>query len=246
MMIVALLATFIGIFLGLLGGGGSILTVPLLSEVADLPAKQAIAASLFVVATTSVLAAVAHARSGNVDWRAAGLFGAASMAGAFSGARVAAVIPGVLLLILFAVVMLATSIGMLRRKGACKEGGTRRLKPGLAVLEGAGVGFFTGMVGAGGGFLVVPALALLGGLSMRKAIGTSLVIIAMKSYAAFAGYLSHVDIPWTLTLMVTATALVGAVVGERLAKRVPAVVLQKGFAWFVLATGVWMIFGRFL
>lgn len=230
------LAVFVGIALGLLGGGGSILTVPLLAYVAGMDAKQAIATSLLVVGVTSAIGAVSHARAGRVQWRTGLIFGAAGMAGAYLGGVLARFIPGTVLLIGFAVMMIATAIAMLRgRKNAMESTGPQRIPVVKVVAEGLVVGLVTGLVGAGGGFLVVPALALLGGLPMPVAVGTSLVVIAMKSFAGLGGYLSSVQIDWALALMVTAAAVAGALIGARLTALVNPDALRKAFGWFVLA-----------
>lgn len=230
------LAVFVGIALGLLGGGGSILTVPLLAYVAGMDAKQAIATSLLVVGVTSAIGAVSHARAGRVQWRTGLIFGAAGMAGAYLGGVLARFIPGTVLLIGFAVMMIATAIAMLRgRKNAVESAGLQRIPVVKVVAEGLVVGLVTGLVGAGGGFLVVPALALLGGLPMPVAVGTSLVVIAMKSFAGLGGYLSSVQIDWALALMVTAAAVAGALIGARLTALVNPDALRKAFGWFVLA-----------
>lgn len=229
------LAVFVGIALGLLGGGGSILTVPLLAYVAGMDAKQAIATSLLVVGVTSAVGAVSHARAGRVQWRTGLIFGAAGMAGAYGGGLLARFIPGTVLLIGFAVMMVATAVAMLRRrKNVHAADGTHRMPIPKIIAEGLVVGLVTGLVGAGGGFLVVPALALLGGLSMPVAVGTSLVVIAMKSFAGLAGYLSSVQIDWPLALAVTAAAVAGALIGARLTAMVDPDALRKAFGWFVL------------
>lgn len=229
------LAVFVGVALGLLGGGGSILTVPLLAYVAGMDAKQAIATSLLVVGVTSAVGAISHARAGRVQWRTGLIFGAAGMAGAYTGGLLARFIPGTVLLVGFAVMMIATAIAMLRgRKDIVASDGQRM--PVVKILaEGLVVGLVTGLVGAGGGFLVVPALALLGNLPMPIAVGTSLVVIAMKSFAGLGGYLSSVHIDWTVALMVTAAAVVGALLGARLTAMVNPDALRKSFGWFVLA-----------
>ena len=230
------LAVFVGIALGLLGGGGSILTVPLLAYVAGMDAKQAIATSLLVVGVTSAIGAVSHARAGHVQWRTGLIFGAAGMAGAYIGGVLARFIPGTVLLIGFALMMIATAIAMLRgRKNIVESVGPHRIPVVKIVAEGLVVGLVTGLVGAGGGFLVVPALALLGGLPMPIAVGTSLVVIAMKSFAGLGGYLSSVQIDWTMAFMVTAAAVVGALIGARLTAMVNPDALRKAFGWFVLA-----------
>ncbi len=230
------LAVLVGISLGLLGGGGSILTVPLLAYVAGMDAKQAIATSLLVVGVTSAIGAISHARAGQVQWRTGLIFGGAGMVGAYGGGYLARFIPGTFLLIGFAVMMIATAVAMLRgRKNIDAPEGGHRLPIPKIIAEGLVVGLVTGLVGAGGGFLVVPALALLGGLPMPVAVGTSLIVIALKSFAGFAGYLSSVQIDWTLAFGVTAAAVVGALVGSRLTTKVSPDALRKGFGWFVLA-----------
>lgn len=230
------LAVFVGVALGLLGGGGSIVTVPLLAYVAGMDAKQAIATSLLVVGVTSTIGAISHARAGRVQWRTGLIFGAAGMAGAFGGGLLARFIPGTVLLIGFAVMMIATAVAMLRGRTNVdgSEAGNRLPVPKI-IAEGLVVGLVTGLVGAGGGFLVVPALALLGGLPMPIAVGTSLVVIAMKSFAGLGGYLSSVQINWTVALAVTAAAVVGALVGARLTAKVNPDALRRAFGWFVLA-----------
>src|SRR5512139_2080611 len=236
------LAVLVGVSLGLLGGGGSILTVPLLAYVAGMDAKQAIATSLLVVGVTSAVGVVSHARAGRVQWRTGMVFGVAGMAGAYAGGLLARFIPGTVLLIGFAVIMIATAIAMLRgRKVVSSEHVPHSLPVVKIILEGLVVGLVTGLVGAGGGFLVVPALALLGGLPMPIAVGTSLVVIAMKSFAGLAGYLSSVHINWGLAAAVTAAAIVGSFAGGRLAGRVPADLLRKAFGWFVVVMGVFVL-----
>ena len=230
------LAVFVGVALGLLGGGGSILTVPLLAYVAGMDAKQAIATSLLVVGATSAVGAISHARAGRVQWRTGLIFGAAGMAGAYTGGLLARFIPGTFLLVGFAIMMIATAIAMLRgRKKVDGSEGGRPLPIPKIIAEGLVVGLVTGLVGAGGGFLVVPALALLGGLPMPVAVGTSLIVIAMKSFAGLGGYLSSVQINWTVALAVTAAAVVGALIGARLTAMVDPDALRKAFGWFVLA-----------
>lgn len=234
---------FIGVSLGMLGGGGSILTVPILVCLAGMETKEAIATSLFVVGVTSVAGAVPHARAGRVRWRTGLLFGVAGMTGAYAGGRLAAFVPGAVLLVAFALMMIATAVAMIRGRGRQP----RQVRPQLPVvrvlLDGLVVGLVTGLVGAGGGFLVVPALALLGGLPMAVAVGTSLLVIAMKSFAGLAGYLAGVQVDWGLAALVTATAVAGSLLGGRLAGRVPQDTLRKSFGWFVAAMGV-LVLGR--
>ncbi|SCG17070.1 hypothetical protein GA0070610_3374 [Micromonospora echinofusca] len=236
------LAVLIGISLGLLGGGGSILAVPLLVYVADLPAKEAIATSLLVVGATSAVGVIPHARANRVRWRTGLIFGLAGMAGAYAGGRLAEFIPAAYLLTGFAIMMLATAIAMIRgRRSAEGEPVPHELPAFRVIIDGVVVGLVTGLVGAGGGFLVVPALALLGGLPMPVAVGTSLVVIAMKSFAGLAGYLSSVSINWGLAAAVTAAAIVGSFLGGRLAGKIPADVLRKSFGWFVVVMGVFVL-----
>ena len=236
------LAVLIGVSLGLLGGGGSILAVPLLVYVAGLPAKEAIATSLLVVGATSAVGVLPHARAGRVRWRTGLIFGFAGMTGAYAGGRLAEFIPAAFLLTGFALMMLATAIAMIRgRRSAEGKPVPHELPVFRVIIDGVVVGLVTGLVGAGGGFLVVPALALLGGLPMPIAVGTSLVVIAMKSFAGLAGYLSSVHINWGLAAAVTAAAIVGSFAGGRLAGRVPAELLRKSFGWFVVVMGVFVL-----
>ena len=235
--LVLALSLLIGVSLGVLGGGGSILTVPILVYVAGMDAKEAIAASLFVVGVTSAAGVFSHARGGRVRWRTGLLFGAAGLVGAFLGGMLGGHLPGGLLLVAFALMMIATSVAMIRGRKVDESKRHSGLPVARVLFDGLVVGLVTGLVGAGGGFLVVPALALLGGLPMAVAVGTSLLVIAMKSLGGLFGYLSSVDLDWPLVLAVTAAAVVGSVLGGRLAGRIPEVALRKGFGWFVLAMG---------
>lgn len=238
--LVLLLAVAVGVSLGLLGGGGSILAVPLLVYVAGLDSKEAIATSLLVVGVTSLAALVPHARAGRVRWRTGLVFGVAAMVGAYAGGRLAEFVPGTVLLIAFSLMMLATAVAMIRGRREVKEreGGMR---VGLVLAEGGVVGLVTGMVGAGGGFLVVPALVLLGGLPMSAAVGTSLLVIAMKSFAGLGGYLASVQIDWGLAAAVTGAAVIGSLVGGTITGRITADTLRRGFGWFVVVMGVFVL-----
>jgi uncharacterized protein len=238
--LVLALSVLIGVSLGVLGGGGSILTVPILVYVAGMDAKAAIATSLLVVGVTSAAGALSHAREGRVRWRTGLVFGAAGMAGAYAGGRLAEFIPGTVLLIAFGLMMAVTAVAMLRGRQEV-EPRDGELKVVKVVAEGAVVGLVTGLVGAGGGFLVVPALVLLGGLPMSVAVGTSLVVIAMKSGAGLLGYLHSVTIDWPLALGVTLAAIVGSVVGGRLVDRIPEARLRRGFGWFVAVMAVFVL-----
>jgi uncharacterized protein len=236
------LAVVVGVTLGLLGGGGSILMVPLLVYVAGMDAKEAIAASLVVVGVTAAVSVVGHARAGRVRWRTGLLFGAAGMAGALAGGFVGGHLPGQLLMIAFALMMVATAVAMLRgRRDVDPAKAHAELPVGRVLLDGVVVGLVTGLVGAGGGFLVVPALALLGGLPMGVAVGTSLLVIAMKSFAGLSGYLATVSIDWALVGAVTVAAVVGSLLGARLVDRIPADALRRAFGWFVLAMGAFVL-----
>ncbi len=241
MLIVALLASLIGLSLGLLGGGGSILAVPVLAYGADLTAKEAIATSLVVVGITSLFALISHARRGNVEWRTGAIFSATAMAGAYLGGLAAGWFSGTTLLLLFAAMMVVTSLAMFRGRGDLQPDSDMPLPVLLVVAEGLAVGAVTGLVGAGGGFLVVPALVLLGGMEMHKAVGTSLMVIALKSFAAFAGHAAHVSIDIEITLWVTVAAVAGSVVGAASAKHVSAEALRKVFAGFVLVMAGYVV-----
>jgi uncharacterized membrane protein YfcA len=230
-----LLAVVVGVSLGFFGGGGSILTVPLFAYVFGLPAKEAIASSLVVVAGASASAAFQHARAGNVAPRVALLFGGAGMAGAFLGARVAAFVAGELLLVLFAAMMGLTAVAMWRGRTAPAPGADRPHATARLLLQGFTVGSFTGLVGAGGGFLIVPALVLWAGVPILSAVGTSLLVIVLNSLAGLAGYLAHVRVEPQLVAAVTAAAIAGSLVGSRLTVLVQPRALRRGFAAFVLA-----------
>ncbi|MEU9670651.1 sulfite exporter TauE/SafE family protein [Streptomyces bobili] len=236
-------SVLIGVSLGILGGGGSILTVPILVYLAGMDTKEAIATSLFVVGATSLVGLVPHARAGRVRWRTGLIFGAVSMVGAYGGGRLAEYIPGTVLLVAFALMMLATAAAMLRksRKANRAKPAHTELPVKHVIVEGLVVGAVTGLVGSGGGFLVVPALALLGGLPMSVAVGTSLLVIAMKSFSGLAGHLNGVQIDWSLALMVTAAAVVGSLIGSRFAGRIPQDTLRKAFGWFVVVMGVFVL-----
>jgi uncharacterized membrane protein YfcA len=242
----AVLAVLIGVSLGLLGGGGSILTVPILVYVIGVPAHEAIALSLLVVGTTSVTALIPHARASRVRWRTGLVFGAASMIGAFGAGKVAHYIPSTILLVAFGAMMLITAVAMMRSRSATTPQETSTGEDELPILkilaEGLVVGAITGLVGAGGGFLVVPALMWLGKLPMRTAVGTSLLVIAMKSFAGFSGYITSVSVDWPLAALVTSAAVVGSFGGAALAGRMPQDMLRRAFAWFVVTMAVFVLF----
>jgi uncharacterized membrane protein YfcA len=229
------LSVLVGVALGFFGGGGSILTVPLLVYVFGLEPKQAIASSLLVVGAASVAGAVQHWRAGNVQLRTGLVFGAAAMAGAHAGGRAGAYLDGALLLLLFAATMVLTAAAMWRgrRAPARAPAVDRSLAP--LVAQGLGVGLFTGLVGAGGGFLIVPALALWAGLPMRAAVGTSLFVIVLSTLAGFSGYARHVRVDLALVAAVAGAAIAGSFLGAWLARRIEPSSLRRAFAVFVVA-----------
>ena len=242
------LAGLIGLSLGLLGGGGSILTVPVLVYLLGFGAKEAIAMSLAVVGATSLVGAVGHWRSGHVNVRVALLFGSVAMVGTYLGARLAVFVSGGVQLALFGAVMLVAAVFMLRPEGErygsaspeisdAAPGAFGRLSPGLVVVEGLAVGVLTGLVGVGGGFLIVPALVLLGGLPMKEAVGTSLLVIAMKSATGFYGYLGQVPVDWGFMATFTAAAVVGILAGAYLVRFVSQTQLKRAFAALLLVMG---------
>lgn len=240
--IALLLAVVVGVSLGLMGGGGSILTVPILTYVLGMEPREAIAASLFVVGVTSAVSVITHARAGRVRWGTGLVFGGAGMAGAFLGGLAGGHIPGPVLMVLFAGMMIATAIAMLRgRRGGADAAADRALPLGRILLDGLLVGVATGLVGAGGGFLIVPALNLLGGLPMAVAVGTSLLVIAMKSFTGLAGYLLSVQIDWPLVLGFTGAAVLGSFAGAAVAGRIPERALRRGFGIFVLVVGAFVL-----
>jgi uncharacterized protein len=247
------LSVLIGVSLGFFGGGGSILTVPLLVYVFGLEPKPAIASSLLVVGAASVAGAVQHWRAGNVELRTGLVFGAAGMVGAHVGGRAGAYLDGALLLLLFAAMMVLTSVAMWRGRRAPTgpPAAERSLAPLLA--QGLGVGLFTGLIGAGGGFLIVPALALWARLPMRIAVGTSLLVIVLNTVAGFSGYASHVRVDFVLVAAVAVAAIAGSFLGSSLARRVDPASLRRGFAVFVLVmaafifvreTDTWLVTAR--
>lgn len=254
-----LASIFIGLALGLVGGGGSILTVPVLVYLLGVDPVLATAYSLFVVGATSVVGSVSYFRQGLVDVPTAILFGLPSIAAVYlTRAYLVPAIPeqvlqlgsfvidrSMLLMLLFAVLMLAASIGMIRpskksdqKPSKSRQGGSRYL---LILLEGAVVGTLTGLVGAGGGFLIIPALVLLGSLPMKQAVGTSLVIISAKSLLGFLGERDLVGLDWSMLLSVTAFAIGGIFVGMKLARRIDGAKLKPAFGWFVLIMGLYII-----
>lgn len=235
------LAILVGLSLGLLGGGGSILTVPILNYVMGMEAQEAIASSLVIVALTSLVALLPHWRGKRVSFRIGLPFGVASMLGAFLGGWTAQFVPGVALMVFFAAIMLATSINMIRGGQRTDPDHPPRPQVWVSLVIGAAVGAVTGLVGAGGGFLIVPALVLFAGLPMHLAIGTSLLTIVLKNFAALSGHILAVTINWPVTLVFTALAILGSLIGAKLTERISPQALRTGFGWFVLAMGIFVL-----
>ena len=246
-MIYALLgAVAIGLVLGLLGSGGSILTVPVLIYLAGQPDKVAIAESLAIVGAIAAVGAGSYARQGLVAWRSVVGFGVPGIVGTFLGATLAAYVPGGVQLVLFGVVMLAAAGAMLKGRAGL-AGAERTPRSGWVIAAlGVGVGVMTGLVGVGGGFLIVPALVLLIGLDMRLAVGTSLSIIVLNSLTGFLKYLDVLTeagnaIDWRLVGTFAAIGIMGSLVGTRLSQRVPQAALRRGFAIFLVVMGVFIL-----
>lgn len=237
------LSVLIGLSLGFFGGGGSILTVPLLVYVFGCSPKEAIASSLLIVAVASVSGALQHWRAGNVRVRTALVFGTTGMFGAYVGGRVGALLDGGVLLLLFATMMILTALAMWRGRRVPARGDNSRVVPGKLVAQGLAVGSFTGLVGAGGGFLIVPALVLWAALPMPAAVGTSLMVIVLNCLAGFSGYAFHVAVDYALVVAVSACAVAGSLVGSRLTHVVDPAALRRSFAGFVLVMGL-LILGR--
>jgi len=236
-----ILAALIGLSLGTLGGGGSTLTVPIFVYVMGFEAKRAIAMSFPVVGGTSLIGALSHWRHGNVRWRTALIFGVVAMVGAFGSAHlVAPLLTGEAQLLLLGAVMLVAAVSMFRNAGGRKApapGAAPSLSLPLLMLTALGVGMLTGILGVGGGFLIVPALALLARVPIKEAVGTSLVIISMNTGSAYLGYAGKVDMPWGVVLAFTMIAILGILVGTRLVHAATPAQLKRAFAIFLLAVG---------
>jgi uncharacterized membrane protein YfcA len=254
-----LASTVIGISLGLIGGGGSILTVPVLVYLFNVDPVLATAYSLFIVGLSSLVGAFPKYKAGMIDLKTALVFGVPSIIAVFLTRKVLVpAIPATLfevagvsvtkalaMMILFAVLMVAASVSMIRdkKKEEQETSEPRVFNYTMILLEGAVVGVLTGLVGAGGGFLIIPALVMLSKLPMKQAVGTSLLIIAAKSLIGFTGDVSeNADkMDWTLLSIVTSLAIVGIFVGNQLSKKIDGAALKKGFGWFVLVMGIYII-----
>ncbi|MET0793810.1 MAG: sulfite exporter TauE/SafE family protein, partial [Polyangiaceae bacterium] len=218
------LSCMIGLTLGIFGGGGSIVAVPVLVLVTRLAPAAAVGTSLAMVGTTSLIAGYAHHRRGLAKPKVALLFSSSGILTAFFGAKLTELVPGALIMYAFAGLMLVVGVGMAfgngRTAAAPGEPARGEPKPTVAALAGAGVGLVTGLLGVGGGFLAVPALIAFAGLDMREAVGTSLFVIAINSAAGFVGHLGRGQLDVSLIVALTAAAVVGALVGERFAGQV--------------------------
>lgn len=251
----------IGISLGLIGGGGSILTVPVLVYLFHVEPVLATAYSLFIVGITSLAGAFPKYKQGEINVKTAIIFGIPSIAAVYATrAFIVPAIPSeigtigsfvvtksILMMLLFAVLMVAASFSMIRSKKKADEKVEEQVfNYPMIILEGAGVGMLTGLVGAGGGFLIIPALVMLSKLPMKQAIGTSLLIIAAKSLIGFTGDLGKQVMDWQLLITVSLLAIAGIFVGNALSKKIAADKLKTGFGWFVLVMGVYIIASELL
>lgn len=250
-------AIIIGVSLGLIGGGGSILTVPVLVYILGVDPVLATAYSLFVVGTTSLVGAGNYMRQGLVDYKTALVFAIPSFIAVFLtrkflvpwlpdplftvGETIVSKNMGIM--VFFAVIMLAASFSMIRGKKCkdCDEESEVKFNIPMIALEGSVVGLITGIVGAGGGFLIIPALVILARLPMKLAVGTSLLIIAAKSLIGFLGDVSNQTIDWNMLLIFTGLSVVGIFIGSALSKKINDKALKKGFGWFVLIMGIYII-----
>jgi len=245
-----------GILLGVFGSGGSIITTPALLYLLNIEAKSAIAMSLGIVAVTATITALQHWRKGNVNLRITAVFGLFGIIGTFAGAKLGIITPVVIQLSVFALVMYAAAWKMLKPTpqhksvGAacteCTDGYCDDLDYREIAIHGIAVGVLTGVVGVGGGFLIVPALVLLSGLPMKQAVGTSLSIVALKSFAGFAGYAGAVAVDYSLMAVFTSIAITGSVAGSMLADRLPADLLKRGFGSFLLLMASYILLKQFV
>jgi uncharacterized membrane protein YfcA len=235
-------AAVIGVLLGLVGGGGSILTLPLLMSVGGLGARQAVVTSLVVVGVGAAAAVVPHALRGDVRWRAGALFASAGVLGAALGGRLSGRLPEPVLLGGFGVMMVATAVALFRCRRCdgqppAARPQTKRSGAARLLLLGMVVGAVTGLVGVGGGFVIVPALTLLAGLPTRAAVATSLFVIALNCLAGFTGQLAHARpdpaLTWPLALACATGSLAGSLASDRLPQRL----LRRGLALLVLIVG---------
>lgn len=238
-------ALAIGLSLGLLGSGGSILTVPVLVYLLEQDEKVAIAGSLAIVGTIALVGAVPYMLKKLVDWQNVLWFGIPGMVGTYIGAYTSQFIPGIAQLTLFAIIMLIASYKMIRQP-ATQEVQAQRAVIRISI-DGLLVGVITGIVGVGGGFLIVPALVLMGGLSMRRAVATSLVIIAMKSYSGFYKYTEVLNeqghtLDWSTLGLIAGVGIVGSIVGNRISDKLPQQKLKRFFGIFLIVMATFILF----
>jgi len=249
-------ALIVGLTLGLLGGGGSILTVPILVYLLSLNPVTATAYSLFVVGATSLVGSIRNMAKGMVDIKVAIVFAIPAFIAVYLTRRyLVPAIPEEIftigdfvltkdlgIMLFFAIIMLLASVSMIRgRKSKAEEEKEVKLKIPLIILEGAVVGVLTGIVGAGGGFLIIPALVLFANLPMKRAVATSLLIIAAKSLLGFLGDVQNLDIDWTFLLTFTGISIIGIFIGIYLNNFIDGKKLKKAFGWFVLVMGIYII-----
>ncbi len=246
----------IGVSLGLIGGGGSILTVPVLVYLFAVDAVSATAYSLFIVGLTSAIGSVTYFTKGLVNLKTAIVFGLPAIVAVFLTRKfIVPAIPAelfvigdftltksMLLMLIFAVMMIAASYSMIK-KSSNKESESQKqvFNYPLILVEGLVVGILTGLVGAGGGFLIIPALVILSKLPMKEAVGTSLLIIAAKSLLGFLGEADLAGFDWNLLMMVTGFAIIGIFIGGALSKKISGAKLKPAFGWFVLVMGIYII-----
>lgn len=236
------LSSAIGLSLGLIGGGGSILTVPILVYFLGVETREAVGMSLAVVGATSLFGAFLHYRKNNVDFPTALLFGISGIIGAFIGSPLTHFISPKILLLIFAALMFVVAFSMLWRKRNSDSEKIYETNFYKAITAGFGVGVLTGFLGVGGGFLIVPALVFFGGLPMKTAIGTSLLVIALNCFAGILGHLSYGSFDLKIALLVTSLAVFGAVFGSILSHKISVAGLQKSFAFLVLAVAIFLTY----
>ena len=248
-------ALIVGITLGLLGGGGSILTVPILVYLLAISPVTATAYSLFVVGSTSLVGAIRNVINGMVDIKVAVVFAIPAFIAVYLTRRyLVPAIPEELftigdltvtkdlgIMLFFALIMLAASYSMIKGRKEKEIDKEAKLKIPLIILEGAVVGMLTGIVGAGGGFLIIPALVLFANLPMKRAVATSLLIIAVKSLIGFLGDVQNLVIDWSFLLTFTGISIIGIFIGIYLNKFIDGKSLKKAFGWFVLIMGIYII-----
>lgn len=251
-------SVLVGVVLGLLGGGGSILSIPILVYLFHVEPVIASAYSLFIVGVTSLVGAVPKYREHLVNLKTGILFGIPSIVAIFSTRKwIVPAIPDIifqtssftlskrgLLLGLFALLMIIASFSLITKKKEIRSE-NHRFRFFLVVVEGALIGLLTGLVGAGGGFLIIPALVFLTGLPFKTAVGTSLFIIAINSLTGFLGDFLNYSIDWGFLLSITGLAVGGILVGNLFSRRIAAFYLRKGFGWLTLAMGVWILVKEF-